>query len=348
MISCYKFKNKYISILINHYIRILIPNLSKPSLKLKVKVTYIFSIYIKIPFAHNDDNISYHLEVIYTFIRFIRENIKPEDNIINNQSFFHLLKRILLFITCDLSYGNNKHKRELIHLLDDTLYVLSAFDNVLFINFIDYFIANMLDTYIKIFKIKNESGSLVEWVMNRFIDKIVKLNNPIKGEFLGRFKKWFVVMLQMYTVDYSNNFGSNDDEEDSDDGEEEYKFPKWHYTEKVFINIFFEMLPWFSTQPNGIALLSEYIYEGHDFVNDIRWESCYFEDHQDLNYGNKSFFNNVKLHVSIRLLNDTFKDFDGKLITPSWYDQLLSAMKGAIRYELFEGVKTFVNMYKRK
>ena len=53
-ISCYKLKIDYIIILIEFYIRKLVHDFSENPLNLKSEIIYIFSIYIKVPFDHND------------------------------------------------------------------------------------------------------------------------------------------------------------------------------------------------------------------------------------------------------------------------------------------------------
>ena len=120
-IRCYQLKNEHFNILINYYLKMFIPTIQIMPLSLKLKIIYIFSVYIKIPVCHNDESILYYLDVIDTFTNFICGHIKPSDGIINIQPLFSLVKTILLFLTNIYLYGSNRHIEKLIYTLR-TLY----------------------------------------------------------------------------------------------------------------------------------------------------------------------------------------------------------------------------------
>ena len=278
------------------------------------------------------------MKVVDTFIYFIKDYIKPEDNINSNQYFFYLLKTILQFITNKFLYENTKRICRLLNMLECMLHVLSTFDKFFLTYCIDYFSSNVLDSFINIFNNKPEVREIIEGVINVFIGEIIKLNIHIKRELLGRFKKWFIVIIQNYTCNYHYDY-----ELRIADGEE-YRFQEWYYVEEFLFNIFIAMLPWFSTHCNGIKLLSEYISEGHDFFDNICKESINYDPYKHHSYENKTFLNYVKLHISIKFLDDMRQNAEGKLITPSWYDQLLDKMEGKIKYELLELIGNLVQI----
>ena len=343
-ISSYQFKTEYIGILMKFYIQMFISDNYKTFLDIELKIIHICSIYTKIPITYNDDYFSYYLDVGCSLIYAIDRNVCDGFGIFNQKFIVPLFKRILLFLTNIYLYGDNIHAYKLLHVLRDILVTLSFYDKVLFIYCIDYLIIYMLDTFIDIVNRESEIMGSVEEVINVILEEIIKLENPIKQELLGRLKKWFILNIKTCVVDYSDKFGYIEEDEDFN-YEDLYRFPDWYYTEEVLITIFFDMLPWLMSHCNGITLLSLYICNGYKFLNHNK--ERYTDDYDEkghYSYGKKSFLNSVKSQILTKLFNDISPGMKGKLILPSWYDQLLCAIYIKNEKDVHKEVEFLVNI----
>ena len=355
-LSSFQIKNEQLHILINHYLKMIIPDTYKIPLNLKLKISYIFSVYIRIPInPSNKDSILYYLDVVKTCISFICEHIESVDNIINIKSLFSLIKTILLFLTNIYLYVSTRHIKKLIHTFGDILFLISVFDKVLLFSYIDYFVDNMLDVFIDIFKGNKEVRFEVIGVFDSLLEEIIKLNNPIKQKLLGKFKKWLILMFQTYVlINEKNRF--------MDEGNYHmyyrvypYQFNYWYYTEDFLLNIFFEMLPWLNTQSKSMDFLSLYIFEMYKHLNTYKKTPKHCsEDNTGFSSENVSFLSNIKFQISQKLIDDMWCIEGEKITTPSWYDQLLYGIKlrfnknndeEVVSEDIREGVKKLVQMY---
>ena len=327
------------------------------SLDSRLKIIYIFSVYIKLGVGHNDERILNYLDVLHLFIDFICRHIKPVDNILNIQSLFSLIKTILLFLTNIYLCGSDRPLNMLIHTFGNILLLISRFDKVFLSTFIHYFVVNMLDFFIDIFKGNNEVRFEVIRIFDILLDKIMKLNNHIKQELLGKFKKWFILMIQTYVFTNEKNIEFMD----GGDYKIEYRvhpyvINDWYYTEEVLFNIFFEMLPWLNTRSLSMDFFSLYIFEMYKNLKVIKENSkCCSKDNTGFSRENISFLSNLKLQLSQKLIDDVHWIEEGKMITPSWYDQLLHGItlrfnkdneEEVVSEDIRKGVEKLVNIYK--
>ena len=115
------------------------------------------------------------------------------------------------------------------------------------------------------------------------------------------------------------------------------------------------MLPWLNTQSKSMDFLSLYIFEMYKYL-DVTKETLIHcsKDNTKFSSKNISFLSNLKLQLSQKLIDDMWWMEEEKMITPSWYDQLLYGIKlrfnkdnngEIVSEDICEEVKKFVQMY---
>ena len=105
-------------------------------------------------------------------------------------------------------------------------------------------------------------------------------------------------------------------------------------------------------------ILSLQICERYYFLKDYKENPTHCsKDNTGFSSENISFINNVKLQISQKLLDDMYWIEGGKLITPSWYDQLLYEIELRFNKESYgkvgsedirKGVERLVRIYMEK
>ena len=196
LISCYKFKTKYINILIKFYARTLIGVCYHCPLSLKL-FDNALNIYSKVFCNNNNKNCIWeYLDVVDNSILFIDRRTKYKDSTIEIKSLMPIGRTILLNISN--MYLNKKRSLVIKPLitLNKILEVFFKVDKILFLKIVNYFVDHMLDIFICMFDKNSKSRCNVRIVFNTLINGIIELEEPMREKLLEKFDKWFISIIR--------------------------------------------------------------------------------------------------------------------------------------------------------